>query len=380
MQADDPVFRQLGIDGATPIWFVTRYDDVQALLLDDVTFARDPRRANPNHPEPPHPLLALIDNHMLNKDGADHRRLRNLVSLAFTPARVRALRPAVQAIADELLDAVAARGSMDLVADYAFPLPTIVIARLLGIPSEDREQFREWSNAVVAPALTPEAQARALELTQAFIDYLTELFAARRAAPRDDLVTALLRAEAAGDQLSEGELFSTVVLLIIAGHETTVSLIGNAALALLRQPEALDRLRDQPARMPAAVEEFLRYDSPVERALVRFATREAELGGCPVQHGDLVIGLLGAANRDPRHFDQPATLDLDRPSPRHLAFGQGVHYCLGAPLARLEAEIALNTLLQRLPGLRLAVPASELAWRTVPMFRALAALPVAWDA
>ena len=380
MRQEDPVFRQMGIDGQTPIWFLTRYDDVQTLLLDDETFTRDPQRANPDLPPPTDPLRNLLENHMLNKDGADHRRLRGLVSQAFTPARVRALRPAVQAIADELLDAAAPRGAMDLVADYAFPLPTIVIAQLLGVPAEDRERFKDWSNAFVAPALTPAEQARTVERLQAFVAYLTELFAARRAAARDDLISALLQAEAAGDQLSQSELFSTVVLLIVAGHETTVSLIGNAALALLRHPEALTRLRADPARMPAAVEEFLRYDSPVERALVRFATRDTTLGGCPVQRGDLVIGILGAANRDPAHFGQPERLDLDQPAPRHLAFGQGVHYCLGAPLARLEGEIALNTLLRRLPSLRLAVPEAELAWRTVPMFRGLAALPVTWDA
>lgn len=377
MRANDPIFRQVGIDGQTPIWFLTAYEDVQALLHADERFTRDASRALPAAEQ--NPLEALLNNHMLNKDGADHRRLRNLVSLAFTPARVRALRPAIQAIADELLDAAAARGTMDLVADYAFPLPTIVIAQLLGVPAADRERFKVWSNAFVAPALTAAQQAETAERLQAFVAYLEALFAERRAAPRDDLISALLKAEAAGDQLSQAELFSTVVLLIVAGHETTVSLIGNAALALLRDPAALARLAANPAQMPAAVEELLRYDSPVERALVRWVTEDTELRGCPLHRGDLVIGVLGAANRDPAHFDQPEALHLDRPAPRHLAFGHGAHYCLGAPLARLEAEIALNTLLRRLPGLRLAVPETELRWRLVPMFRGLVELPVAWE-
>lgn len=379
MRHDDPVFRQIGMDGQTPIWFVTRYADVQAILADDGRFVRDVNLAIPPDPDAkPGQLQTLLENHMLNKDGADHRRLRTLVSLAFTPARVRALRPAIQAIADALLDAVAPRGAMDLVADYAYPLPTIVISQLLGVPAQDRDRFKLWSNAFVMPALTPEEQARSGKLLQEFVDYLGALFAERRAAPADDLISALLSAEAESDQLSQGELFSTVVLLIVAGHETTVSLIGNAALALLRDPTARARLQAEPDRMPAVVEEFLRYDSPVERALTRWVARDTELGGQSLRRGDIIIAVLGAANRDAAQFSQPDALNLDQPAQRHLAFGHGVHYCLGAPLARLEGEIALNTLLRRLPDLRLAVPEAELQWRLVPMFRGLAALPVEW--
>ncbi len=378
MRAEQPVHCQPGLHGTVPIWFLTRYDDVQTLLHDDTRFVRDMALAVPGAPAEPNALADLLNNHMLNKDGADHRRLRNLVSLAFTPARVRALRPQIQALADELLDAVQERGQMDLVADYAFPLPTIVISHLLGVPAEDRERFKVWSNAFVAPALTAEEFAASSRLLQEFVDYLGALFAQRRADPRDDLISALLRAEAAGDQLSPAELFSTVVLLIVAGHETTVSLIGNAALALLRDPAARAALAADPARMPAAVEEFLRYDGPVERLLVRWVAQDTTLGGQTLRRGELVIGLLAAANRDPAQFEHADALDPERRNARHLAFGHGAHYCLGAPLARLEGEIALNTLLRRLPDLRLAVPESELSWRLVPMFRALAALPVAW--
>jgi cytochrome P450 len=379
MRQDDPVFTQPGIDGTTMIWFLTRYDDVELVLRDDVRFVRDQRIAlAPEQAEPPNELQALLSNHMLNKDGVEHRRLRNLVSKAFTPGRVRALRPRIQSITDQLIDDVQERGQMDLIADYAFQVPTIVISELLGVPLEDRTHFKAWSNAFVAPAFDEAAQARATQLLQEFVSYLRELFAMRRQAPQDDLISALVRAHEAGDQLSEAELFGTVVLLIVAGHETTVNLIGNAVLALLRQPEAWRLLAHDSGQMEAAVEEFLRYDSPVERALARWAAQDTVLGGHQIKRGDLVIGVVGSANRDPKHFAQPGQLDVQRGPQRHLAFGHGAHYCLGAPLARLEGEIALNTLLRRLPNLGLAVPESELVWRTVPMFRGLMALPVVW--
>jgi cytochrome P450 len=379
MRQADPVCLQPDIDGQTPIWFLTRYDDVELLLRDDDCFVRDERNALP--PEQvyrPDALHVLLDSHMLNKDGAEHRRLRTLVGKAFTPARTRALRPHIQSIADQLIDGVQERGEMDLIADYAFQVPTIVISELLGVPVEDRQRFKAWSDAFVGPALDAASQARAGQLLQEFVEYLRALFAARRQAPQDDLISALVHAQEADDLLSEEELFSTVVLLIVAGHETTVNLIGNAVLGLLRQPEARRLLVEDSSLMEAAVEEFLRYDSPVERALVRWAARDIVLGGRQIKRGDMVVGILGAANRDPAHFAEPERLDLHRRPQRHLAFGHGAHYCLGAALARLEGEIALNTLLRRLPNLRLAVPESELVWRTVPIFRGLLALPVTW--
>ncbi len=379
MRQDEPVFAQPGIDGQTMIWFLTRYDDVELLLRDDARFVRDPRHAlPPEQIEPLDDLQVLLSNHMLNKDGAEHRRLRNLVSKAFTPGRVKALRPRIQAIAEQLLDGVQERGQMDLIADYAFHIPTIVIFELLGVPIDDRERFKVWSNAFVAPALDQASQARAAQLMQEFVSYLRELFAARRQAPQDDLISALVQAQEAGDQLSEAELFSTVVLLIVAGHETTVNLIGNAALAMLRQPEARQILAQDDNLMEAAVEEFLRYDSPVERALVRWVAQDTVLGRQQIKRGDLVIGVVGSANRDPKQFAEPERLDLHRGSQRHLAFGHGAHYCLGAPLARLEGEIALGTLVRRLPNLRLSAPECELVWHTVPIFRGLMALPVTW--
>jgi cytochrome P450 len=380
MQHDDPVFCQPGLDGKTMIWFLTRFDDVQAMLGNDAVFVRDPKNAlNTDQLGTPHPLNVLLNNHMLNKDGDEHHRLRNLIGKAFTPARVRALRPRVQAIADELLDAVSHRGRMDLMADYAFALPTIVISESLGIPSTDRERFKDWSNAVISPALTEAAQANAVKQLESFVGYLRDLFQARRAEPRDDLITALVQAEESGDQLSEAELFSTTILLIVAGHETTVNLIGNAVLALLRHPEARAHLQANPQDMEAAIEEFLRFDGPVERVFSRWAAQDTSISGHRIARGDLVMGIVGAANRDPARFAAPETLNIAREPKRHLAFGHGMHYCLGAPLARLEGEIALSSLLRRLPDLRLGVPESELVWRTVPMFRGLSALPLEWE-
>jgi cytochrome P450 len=383
MREQDPVLLQPGIDGETPIWFLTRYEDVVAVLMDDERFVRDPalvlndeelaqiRAGLPDD-------FAFIENHMLNKDGADHRRLRRLVTKAFTPRMVEQLRPRIQAIADELVDAVEERREMELVEEFAFPLPITVIAELLGIPVADQKRFREWSDAVVRPSISPSELERFAGQMRDFVAYLRELFERRRREPADDLISALLQAEEAGDSLSEAELFSTVILLIVAGHETTVSLIGSAVLALLGDPSALERLRAEPELIPGAVEELLRREAAVDRTLVRWATADAELGGRTIKRGEPVIAILGAADRDPARFPKPDLLDLDRQDNKHVAFGRGSHYCLGAPLARLETEIALATLLRRLPGLRLAGDANDVEWRPVPLFRSLVALQVAW--
>lgn len=375
-----PVHRQPGLDGVTPLWFVTGYEEVARILKDDVHFKRDERNALP--PErwfESTPLNELLRNHMLNKDGEAHRRLRGLVSKAFTPRRIAALRPHIQEIADRLLDAHQSRGEMDLVADFAFPLPTIVILEMLGIPPEERELFRGWSSAFVTPAMDDAAIAAQMQELEAFTRYLREHFETRRRAPQDDLLTALLQAEEDGERLNEQELFSSMVLLIVAGHETTVSFIGNAVLTLWQHPEQMARLAANPALMPAAVEELLRYDGPVERALVRFVAKDIEVGGRSMRAGEIVIAIVAAANRDEKQFDQAAQFDMERGEQRHLAFGRGPHFCLGAPLARLESEIALNTLLRRLPRLRPSQEVDALLWRTVPMFRSLAAFPVRWD-
>jgi cytochrome P450 len=382
MRRQDPVFRQPGIDGKTMIWFATRYEDVAAVLLDDERFVRDPRLALTPEELKERELFPLaleaIENHMLNRDGDDHRRLRRLVTKAFTPRIVEQLRPRIQAIADELLDEVEPQGEMDLSAAYAFPLPITVIAELLGVPTEDQDRFRQWSDAVITPAVSQEELDHFFEQMGEFVAYLTDLFASRRAEPSDDLISALLAARDKDDALSENEVFGTVVLLIVAGHETTVGLIGNAVVSLLTHPDELARVRTDPALLTAAIEEVLRYEGPVERTLNRWAATDVELGGQTIRRGELVIAIVNAADRDPERFPDPDTLNVGREDTRHLAFGRGSHYCLGAPLARLEAQIALETLFRRLPGLRLAVPREELEWRPTPGFRRVTALPVAW--
>lgn len=385
MREQDPVLLQPGIDGETPIWFVTRYDDAEAVLLDDERFVRDPRLAlspdvlaewESGLPD----ALKFIDSHMLNRDGDDHRRLRRLVSKAFTPRMIEGLRPRIQEIADALIDPVAADGEMELVSAYAFPLPITVIAELLGVPPADRDRFRAWSDAMVRPALAADELQRFGASMVEFAGYLHALFEQRRREPGDDLVSALVAVEDGGDTLSEEELSSMVAILIVAGHETTVSLIGNATLALLTNPEQRKLVESDPSLLPRAVEELIRYDGPVERTLTRWASVDVELGGRTIRRGEAVVVILGAADRDSERFEAPDTLDLtSERDTRHLGFGRGQHFCLGAPLARLEAEIALGTLLRRLPGLRLAVSQDELRWRPAPLFRSLVALPVAWD-
>lgn len=292
MRVNDPVFQQTGLDGHTPIWFVTRYDEAQQVLLDDVNFVHDGRLVYTEERErifgkPDLLIDNMMNNHMLNKDGEDHRRLRSLVSKAFTPKVIQGMRPRIEAIAGQMLDKVEPYGRMELVSDYAFPLPITVIAELLGIPLENQNQFRTWSNAFVRPALTEEEQKEAYLLLQEFAGYMQRLVADRRQQPGDDLLSGLIHVEEQGDRLSESELFSMLSLLIVAGHETTVSLIGNAVLALLQHPGARDELLGNRELIPAAVEECLRYDSPVERLLTRIVRDEIELGGQRLKRGDL---------------------------------------------------------------------------------------------
>ena len=385
MREESPVHLQPGLDGETPIWFVTRYDDVVTVLTDNERFVVDAKLALTEDElraldeASPLPNDDRVNTNLLTMDGEDHRRVRQLVAKAFTPRMVERLRPRIEEIADDLVDRVAAEGRMELVDDFAFPLPIIVIAELLGIPAEDRDRFRVWSNSFLLPPLTDELREQFLRHTDEFVAYLDVLFAKRRAEPSDDLLSALVQAEEHGDRLSENELYSMAVLLIVAGHETTVSHITNAVLALLGQPDELERLQADPSLMRNAVEELLRYDSPVERTIARWVTEDTQFGGQSIARGDLVIAVVGSANRDDAQFPDADVLDLGRTANRHVGFGRGPHFCLGAPLARLETEIALETLLRRLPNLRLAIAEDDLYWRPIPLFRSLASLPVAWD-
>jgi len=378
LRRDAPVYPVKIHDGRTA-HLVTRYDDV-VLVLKDPRFAKDRRNvltpaqlaAQPKMPK----FLVPLESNMLDTDDPQHRRLRSLVHKAFTPRIVEGMRARVQRIADELLTAAAMRGKMDLVHDFALPLPLTVIVELLGVPPGDQRKFHRWSQALMN-ATSPLRMLASFPELFLMMRYLRELIGDRRAHPRDDLLSALVQAEQEGGQLSEDEVLAMIVLLMVAGHETTVNLIGSGTLALLENPTELERLRRDPALIEPAVEELLRYTAPVETSTERFATEDVEIGGVTIARGTLVLAVLASANRDPSQFDDPDRLDLGRAPNRHVAFGQGIHFCLGAPLARLEAQIAFLSLLRRFPALRLAVPAHSLRWRRSYVVRGLQALPVA---
>lgn len=377
LRAEAPVYRTT-LPNKQEAWLITRYDDVLSLLKDE-RFVKDPLNATApgqkgKTPWIPGPLKPLTRN-MLDLDAPDHTRLRALVHKAFTPGLIGRLSERIQTLCDELLDATQAGGRMELIHDYALPLPMTIITELLGVPAQDRAKFHTWSKSLVEVASATDL-LRALPHLLMFMRYLRRLCKQRRADPRDDLVTGLVQAEEAGDTLSEDELLAMVFLLLVAGHETTVNLIGNGTLALLQHPEQLDLLRQNPALIKSAVEELARYTSPVSLATERYAREDVTLQGTTIPCGALVYAVLASANHDQEQFARPDTLDLARESNKHLAFGQGMHYCLGAPLARLEAGIAFNTLLRRMPNLRLSVAPEALRWRKGLVIRGLEKLPL----
>jgi len=379
LRAEAPVY-QVRLPDRQTAWLVTRYADVAAALKDE-RFVKDKLNAlTPGQvarqPWVPAAFKPLTRN-MLDVDARDHSRLRALVQKAFTPRLVETMNGRVQALTDELLDRLPGKKRpVDLIRDFALPIPTTIIAEMLGVPAADQHKFHRWSSAIVSSNASGWGIVLAIPRVLAFLRYLRKLVASRRAAPRDDLVSALVAAEEAGDRMSGDELLAMVFLLLVAGHETTVNLIGNGTLALLENPEQMDRLRRDPALIKPAVEELLRYASPLETATERYAREDVTIEGVTIPRGGLVYAALASANRDERQFPHPDTLDLAREPNRHLAFGLGLHYCLGAPLARLEGQIAINTLLRRLPDLRLAVPPGALCWRKGLVLRGLAALPV----
>jgi cytochrome P450 len=318
--------------------------------------------------------------HMLSVDPPDHTRLRRLASAAFSRPRIAALRPRVQAIAGRLLDDLEARGDpvVDLVQGFAFPLPFTVISDLLGVPEPDRDQLGAWFTTLLAPSSAPEPPAGAVAASADIVRYLTGLLASKRADPGQDLVTDLVLAADQDDALSEQEMLSTIFQLVVAGHDTTTSLIGNGTVALLTHPEQRDALVADPALVPHAIEELLRWDAPVPHSTFRYTTGDVALGGTIIPAFAQVIISLAAAGRDPARYASPQTFDVARTDTSHLAFGHGIHHCLGARLARLEGVIALTTLHGRFPDIRLAVPPSALRWAHGDglVLRGLSELPV----
>ncbi len=363
-------------------WLATRYEDVSALLK-DVRLTKDPAKVAGLHTgaarRPPPAMFAPLTRNMLGMDDPDHVRLKRLVMAAFTPRRVETMTARTEAAAHALLDRVSHRPRFDLIANFALPLPVRVISDLLGVPPRDQDRFARWSRALIRAPGSRLSVLLALPDVLAFLRYLKRLIALKRAEPQDDLVSALVQAEE-GERLDGDELMSMIAILLSAGHETTTNFIGNAVLALLGAPGEMERLRSAPWLMDTAVEELLRFAGPVETSTHRYALEPIKIAGVSVPAGALVLGAIASANRDARVFDDADRLDLGRSVNRHLTFGEGGHYCVGAALARLEGKIALAALLERLPGFRLAVPAARLRWRGGWVLRGLEQMPLSLTA
>ena len=378
LRSEAPVF-EVRVPVLKRAWLLTRYADVVACLQDSDRFVKDPRNAGLNSPKSvpwwtPASLRALSEN-MLDLDDPTHRRLRVLINKAFSRARIEQLRSRVEVLAEGLLDRMRAKPNPDVIEDFALPLPLTVISELLGLPQEDRTRFRKWTNVFLS-ARSEFRMVLSLPSILALIRYLQHLVATRRRNPKDDLISALIASEDGGERLSENELIAMLVLLIIAGHETTVNLIGSGTLALMENPREKERLLADFSLLGSAVEELLRFTAPVETATERDATEDIDMHATRIRRGDVIFPVIASANRDAQKFAEPDRLDVARKPNPHLAFGDGVHFCVGSHLARMEAEIAFGCLLRRLPELSLACPAHELQWRAAPVVRGLKSLPV----
>lgn len=380
LRAEAPVFPvTLRAGRAQPrrAWLLTRYDEVSAALRDERLVknrhtAMSPQQLrNTRMPA----MFRSLERNLLALDGADHDRLRALVHRAFTPRRIEQVRARTQDLADRLLDTAQRDGGMDLISGYAAPLPLTIIGQILGVPDHDNHRFRRWTHAFVAVATARNPVATFPSILR-FVRYLRRLIDERGHRPKDDLISALVKARDGDDRLTADEVLAMVFLLLSAGHETTVNLIGSGALALLQHPDQLARLRAEPDLITTGVEELLRFVVPAEMATQRYTREDVTIAGTTIPKGELVMAVIASANRDASRFDQPDALDLARTDNRHLSFGQGVHYCLGAPLSRLEGQIAISTLARRLPDLRLSVTPDRLRWRGGFIVRGLEALPV----
>jgi len=375
MRETDPVHRAVGPMTGNSFWFLTRYDDC-VTALKDPRLSKEPAKAisTEQFGAMNNPALEALNQHMLNFDPPNHTRLRGLVHKAFTPRMIDNLRPRIESISEELLKEMQAhRGeTIDLIDTYAFPVPIIVIMELLGIPPEERDQFRQWTRSILFSGQHREMMFASMSL----INYLNEIFDERRAHAQDDLISGLLQVEEDGSKLSQQEMISMIFLLLVAGHETTVNLIASGTMTLLRHPDQKDKLAKDPSLIRSAVEEMLRYESPVENTLNRWAVEDIEIGGKTIPRGDIVLATVLGANRDPSVFPDPDTFDITREPNKHIAFGNGIHFCLGAPLARMEGAIAINALLKALPKLELAVAPGQLRWNEQAILHGLTGLPV----
>ncbi|MBA9028906.1 cytochrome P450 family protein [Peribacillus huizhouensis] len=371
LRETEPVYRILLPDGQYG-WMITRYEDAIEALKDLRLIKNFSKLTGENEG-----YDSIFTHNMLFSDPPDHKRLRGLVQKAFTPRMIAEMRDRIQEITDDLLDEIAKKDSMNLIDDLAFPLPIIVICEILGVPSEDRDKFRIWSNSLIEGTNGEHAKDMAVHM-QEFTKYLGDRFSKVRESPGEDLISQLIMAEEEGDKLTEKELYGVVSLLIIAGHETTVNLIGNSILSFLEHPDQLQLLQDHPEMIHTALEESLRYNGPVEFSTSRWAREDFEFKGKEISKGDLVIIALNSANHDPNQFTDPEVFDITREKSPHLAFGKGIHLCLGAPLARLEGEIAISSLLQRFPQIKLRVDTNELEWRPGMVVRGVKEIPLSF--
>lgn len=369
LRSMDPIHQVQFPDGQRG-WLVTSYEDGAAVLKDQ-RFIKDFSKLYGSSMD----QMSVFTQNMLFSDPPDHKRLRGLAQKAFTPKMIAGMRGRIEEITEELVEGMAGKEQVDLIDEFAFPLPIIVICEILGVPSADRDKFRRWSNSLIE-GTSGEAGVSVYEHMTQFVQYLGQWFAKVREQPGEDLISKLIIAEEEGDRLTEKELYGVVSLLIIAGHETTVNLIGNTVLSLLSFPEQQKLLKEKPELIAQALEESLRYNGPVEFSTSRWANEDMEFGGKQFHRGDLVVVSLNSANHDPARFTDPETFDITREKSPHLAFGMGIHFCLGAPLARLEGEIAITKLLDRFPAMKLAVDESELDWRPGMIVRGVKKLPL----
>ncbi|MCZ4248723.1 cytochrome P450 [Bacillus amyloliquefaciens] len=374
----DPIhkFELQRFGGAFPAWLITRYDDCMAFLKDG-RITRDVKRVMPKE------LIAklnvsedidFVSEHMLAKDPPDHSRLRSLVHQGFTPRMIEQLRTGIERITEELLDEMETKADPDIMRDFAAPLPFIVISELLGIPKEDRAKFQVWTSAMVDTSES--GQDATNQALREFKQYMKKLIEEKRNHPGEDLTSKLIYAEEDGQKLSESELYSMLFLLVVAGLETTVNLLGSGTLALLLHKDQLENIKRQPDTIQTAVEELLRYTSPVIMMANRWAIEDFTYKDVSIKKGDMIFIGIGSANRDPEYFDEPDTLNVARTPNRHISFGFGIHFCLGAPLARMEASIAFNALLKRFPNIELNGSSEDLTWRKNVFLRGLETLPV----
>ena len=368
IRENDPVYKMMFPDGQG--WLITRYEDAIEILKDPRVI-KDFSKLYGGSME----YGSVFMHNMLFSDPPDHKRLRGLVQKAFTPQMISGMRDRIQEITNELLDEATNKTKMNLINDFAFPLPIIVICEILGVPSADRDKFRVWSNSLIE-GTNGEHAADMFQHMNEFIQYLREWFEKVRNNPGNDLISQLIMAEEGGDQLTEREIYGVVSLLIIAGHETTVNLIGNSILALLEHPDQLNLLKSQPELIHSVIEESLRFNGPVEFSTSRWASEDMEFNGKLIRKGELMIIALNSANHDPDQFNDPEIFDITREKSPHLAFGKGIHLCLGAPLARLEGEIAIKSLIERFPDMKLDISKDALEWRPGMIVRGVKEIPL----